>query len=82
MGCIDCNRHKGSDFVSFDIETGEIALLFNPRRDQWIDHFRLDGAQIEPLSPTGRVTVFLLDMNHPDQLAKRAELISLDRYPC
>jgi len=82
LSCLDCNRHKGADFASIDLETAQVALLFNPRRDQWSDHFRLEGANIEPLTPQGRVTVFLLDMNSPRQLAKRAELIQISRYPC
>jgi hypothetical protein len=80
--CMDCNRRKGSDFASFDVETDEVALLFNPRHDQWSEHFNLNEAVIQPLTPTGRVTVFLLDMNHPDQVTKRIELIKLNRYPC
>ena len=34
LSCYECNRHKGSDFASFDPVTGEIAMLFNPRGDQ------------------------------------------------
>ena len=48
LACLDCNRHKGSDFASFDPETGEVALLFNPREQSWSDHFRLEGARIVP----------------------------------
>lgn len=82
LSCLDCNRHKGSDIASIDLETGQVTLLFNPRNDNWNDHFRLEGAEIIPLTPRGRVTVFLLDMNSPEQLAKRRELIIMNRYPC
>lgn len=30
LSCFDCNRYKGTDFGSFDPETGDIARLFNP----------------------------------------------------
>jgi hypothetical protein len=82
LSCLECNRHKGSDIASIDLETGHVTLLFNPRRDNWNDHFRLDGAGVIPLTPQGRVTEFLLDMNSPEQLTKRTELIALKRYPC
>src|SRR5579872_3955206 len=59
LACYDCNHHKGSDFASFDPLTDEVAMLFNPRRNQWSEHFQLDGAIIKPLTPQGRVTVFL-----------------------
>lgn len=81
LSCLDCNRHKGSDFASFDPETDEIALLFNPRRNRWVDHFRLDGANIQALTAVGRVTVFLLSLNDDVRLADRVSLIEAGRYP-
>ena len=39
LGCVDCNRHKGSDLASLDPETGEPVFLFHPRRDKWSDPF-------------------------------------------
>ena len=80
LSCLDCNRHKGSDMTSIDLQTAEVVLLFHPRRDIWNEHFRLDSAQIIPLTAKGRVTISLLHMNSDDQLAKRAELILLGRY--
>jgi hypothetical protein len=81
LSCIDCNRHKGSDISSIDPDTGELTPLFHPRYDRWDDHFRLEGARIVPLTPAGRVTEYLLQMNSPEQLDKRAALIDLHRYP-
>jgi len=81
LSCIDCNRHKGSDFASFDPESDAIALLFNPRRERWIDHFLLNGALIESVTPTGRVTVFLLQINDESRVSERAALIEARRYP-
>ena len=81
LSCFECNRHKGSDFASFDPLTGEVAMLFNPGHDRWSDHFQLDGALIRPLSPQGRVTVFLLHFNDESRLRERAALIAARRYP-
>jgi len=39
--CALCNRHKGSDLVSIDPETGATERLFHPRRDSWHEHFEL-----------------------------------------
>src|SRR5579862_8003714 len=72
-----CNQHKGSDLTSVDPLSGQITPLFHPRRDHWLDHFRFVAAVIEPLTATGRVTVRLLQMNHPDRLAERDALLSL-----
>jgi hypothetical protein len=81
LACIDCNRHKGSDFASFDENSEDIARLFNPRRDQWRDHFKFDGATIKPLTATGRVTVFLLQLNDEQRIDERTMLIAANRYP-
>lgn len=79
--CITCNRYKGSDLASIDPQTGEIVPLFHPRNHVWNEHFKLDGARIEPLTPTGRVTVFLLHLNDEERLIERSILINLKRYP-
>ena len=81
LACPYCNRFKGTDLGSVDVETGQLTPFFNPRTQAWADHFRLEGAQIAPLTPEGRVTVEILRFNHPDQVLERARLISLGRYP-
>ena len=81
LACVLCNQHKGSDLTSIDPQTGQIAPLFHPRRDRWLDHFRLAGARIEPLTPTGRVTVRLLQLNHSDRLEERELMLRLDLLP-
>jgi hypothetical protein len=81
LSYLDCNRHRGSDFASFDPDTGEVALLYNPRRDRWDDHFRLDGPIIEPVTPQGRVTVFLLKLNDELRIRARQSLMEIGHYP-
>ena len=81
LSCLDCNRCKGSDLGSFDLNTDEITPLYNPRRDSWIEHFRLDGAAIEPLTSVGRVTVFLLQVNDTIRVRERNILIQAGRFP-
>lgn len=81
LSCFDCNRHKGSDIGSIDHATGIFVTLYHPRQDQWDEHFHLNGAYIEPLTPQGRVTVSLLNMNSDAQVEKRKQLIALQRYP-
>jgi hypothetical protein len=81
LACLECNRAKGSDFASFDPETGEITMLYNPRRQAWDEHFRLDGARIVPLSPEGRVTVFVLKFNDEVRVRARQALLEVGKYP-
>ncbi|MCB9451279.1 MAG: HNH endonuclease [Anaerolineaceae bacterium] len=81
LACLDCNRAKGSDFGSFDVETGEITLLYNPRQQAWDDHFRLEGSRIIPLSPEGRVTVFVLKLNDEIRVRAHQALLEAGKYP-
>lgn len=79
--CSECNRHKGTDLASIDETNGQITPLFHPRKQIWADHFRLNGTAIEPLTPEGRVTVRLLQLNNDERVEERSELIALSRYP-
>ena len=79
--CAQCNRFKGSDIAASDPVTGDITALFNPRIMAWADHFRLEGPRIVPLTPTGRATERLLQLNQIDRLLLRKELLAKGRYP-
>lgn len=82
LSCFECNRYKGSDVGSIDPDTGEFISLFNPCKMKWTDHFRLNEGIITPLTPIGRVTVFLLRMNSSKRITKRTGLIEVGQYPC
>lgn len=69
--CPFCNRFKGSDLGSLDSETGRLTAFFNSRTQAWTDHLCWDGARIVPLTPEGRVTATILQLNHPDRLLER-----------
>ena len=73
--CMLCNHRKGSDLSSIDPETDAIVPLFNPRRDQWSDHFRISDGLFKPLTPAGRVTVQLLRLNSADRINERVQLL-------
>ena len=74
--CFQCNVAKGSDVASYDEQTGELTPLYNPRRQEWDDQFRLDDdADIVGITPVGHVTARLLQINHPDQVETRRQLI-------
>jgi hypothetical protein len=40
--CAFCNRQKGSDIGSVLLPSREFIRFFDPRRDRWMEHFRLD----------------------------------------
>ncbi len=71
LSCTICNKNKGSDIASLDHETGNIVALYHPRKDSWTDHFRLLEGRIVPLTPVGRVTVRLLQLNAMNRVEER-----------
>jgi hypothetical protein len=55
--------------------TGEITVLFHPRRDNWPDHFRWNGPLVEGLSAIGRTTVSVLALNDGKRMRLRLQLL-------
>jgi HNH endonuclease len=37
-----CNLNKGPNLATFDPGTENLTLLFNPRKQVWAEHFRLE----------------------------------------
>ena len=81
LACAICNHYKGSDLASIDPVERVIVPLFNPRAQEWGDHFQLAGVRIIGLTPTGRATIELLRLNEDDCLTLRQALMEAKRYP-
>ncbi|OYD99545.1 HNH endonuclease [Nostoc sp. 'Peltigera membranacea cyanobiont' 213] len=79
--CIFCNLQKGTDLGSINWQTGELVRFFNPRRDFWGEHFRLDEAVIQHQTDIGEVTARILDFNSGDRIIERQALIASGQYP-
>lgn len=76
LACIICNKYKGSDIASIDIETNNnVVRLYHPRTDIWHEHFVILEAKIEPISAVGRVTSNLLQFNRLERITERSLLI-------
>ena len=61
--CPSCNLHKSDRIAAANPLTGSEVLLFNPRRDDWAEHFAIDGFQIVGLTDIGRATLTTLEFN-------------------
>jgi hypothetical protein len=80
LACPHCNRFKGPNLASIDPVTDELTPLFDPRTDQWHQHFSLVEHHILGISAIGRVTVAVLKMNAADRVQLRLELFE-ERLP-
>src|SRR5882672_4559565 len=78
MACGHCNLHKGPNIAGIDRATKALVALFNPRKDRWRLHFRYEGAYLMALTPVGRVTLRLLQINHGRKVRLREELMKAD----
>lgn len=65
LACTYCNDTKNDRIVGLDPEIGEYVTLFNPRNQQWKDHFEwsTNGEFILGLTQTGRATILTLNPN-------------------
>jgi hypothetical protein len=81
FACARCNRHKGPNLTGIDPITNQIVPLFNPRFDTWSSHFAWGGPLLEGLTPTGRASVEVLDLNDPMVVARRSLLLMLGEFP-
>ena len=78
--CPTCNIVKGPNIASYDLETGKLLPLYNPRKDRWADHFETTDDQITGKTPVGRVTVKLLEFNNPEKVEARRNLIQAGQW--
>jgi hypothetical protein len=74
LACPDCNRYKGPNLTTLDPNTREVVLLYHPRKDNWNDHFVLDGHYIRGITQIGIATEKLLKFNSEERVEMRAEL--------
>jgi hypothetical protein len=83
LACPMCNSHKSDRIDAIDPETGVIASIFNPRQEQWQNHFEWveGGTVIRGKTRVGRATVAALQMNHPDIVAARRLWVEVGWHP-
>jgi len=74
LACAQCNTFKGSDVTGYDPVSDQLVLLFNPRTDDWTDHFQWNGPILNGLTPIGRATIEVLKINLTVRIELRESL--------
>ncbi len=79
LSCHGCNLYKSNKTEAFDIVSQENSQLFNPREDDWDDHFvwAKNYTSIVGLTPVGRATVETLKLNRKGLVNQRKALYIL-----
>ena len=83
LACRDCNSFKSSKVYVFDDETKQKIKLFNPRTQNWHEHFRFskNKTTIIGKTPCGRATVVALRMNNEQAVRARSRWVEAGWYP-
>ncbi|HRI56062.1 MAG TPA: HNH endonuclease signature motif containing protein [Anaerolineae bacterium] len=83
LACSVCNNAKGVQTTAQDPLTGQEVMLFNPRIQEWSEHFawNSDGVLITGLTPTGRATVKALQLNTPLRIQSRMRWVLVGWHP-
>jgi len=72
--CPSCNLHKSNRVEVEFSGGGEKVRLFNPRTDNWHEHFRWDGHSLVGSTTIGQATANTLVLNHSRRIKiRRAE---------
>ncbi len=76
LACPICNLNKGTDIATNLAGIAAPIRFFNPRTDKWLDHFNLETSGfIAGITPIGDATVKILNLNHPDSVIERKEML-------
>lgn len=82
LACVTCSLRKSARTSAVDPKTGNTVALFNPRTDDWSDHFAFTVTwKVRGRTETGRATIEALGMNRSAIVMIRRELVLLNRFP-
>ncbi len=83
LSCSLCNRYKGMQVEAADPKTKEVVRLFNPRADDWQEHFRwnADGVKVMALTQQGRATIAALNVNNEVAVEVRRNWVLAGWHP-
>lgn len=83
LACFHCNRRKADRLTALDPDSGVEVPLFNPRQDDWSEHFTwsADGLSIVGLTAVARATVEALELNRERAVSIRAADQIVGRHP-
>lgn len=81
--CLGCNSYKSTQTSALDKATGEPALLFNPRKQKWDDHFTWseDLTEVIGITSIGRATIHGLRLNRDSLINLRRLLLLIGEHP-
>jgi hypothetical protein len=74
--CFSCNNNKGSDVGTILLPNKNFIRFFNPREDNWEEHFKMKDGQIMLLTEIAESTDKILKLNDIDRIMERRLIYS------
>jgi 5-methylcytosine-specific restriction endonuclease McrA len=83
LACHGCNLFKSNKTEFFDSATEKTVRLFNPRIDDWTEHFAWssDFTEMVGLTAIGRATIEALKLNREGLVNKRKMAFKYGEHP-
>ena len=83
LACRNCNGFKHAKTKAIDPITNTEVSIFNPRTQDWREHFEFseDKTEIIGKTPCGRATVIALHLNFEQAVNARKLWVSVAWYP-
>jgi len=81
FSCAICNGNKGSDIGTILNKKDVFVRFFNPRTDNWFDHFEVADGLIYSKSDIGEATILVLSLNEVNRILERLDLIEAGLFP-
>ena len=81
--CTLCNKHKSNRVNAIDPQTSKMVRLFDPRHQEWHQHFAwtTQGDRILGQTAIGRATVVTLKLNRPSLVRARQRWVEAGWHP-
>jgi len=83
LACRNCNGFKHAKTHAVDPQTNDETLIFNPRLQNWSEHFEFSADKTEIIGKTacGRATVIALRLNYEQAVKARKIWIAAGWFP-
>jgi len=83
LSCGGCNGRKSDHIIGIDPQTKTSVRPFNPRVDDWAEHFTWndDFSKINGVTSIGNATIALLDLNRKGLVNLRKALTAFGVHP-
>jgi hypothetical protein len=81
--CLGCNMYKAATTHVFDLLTGDLVPLYNPRTEKWAAHFEWSEnfSVLIGKTATGRATINCLKLNRIGLINLRKVLVAAGKHP-